>query len=181
MGCGASTQPNSSAKTHPDGVPASSCQVQTFDAGAKKPNGTGKEGPVKVWLGFLKLDDKLPTPKAIGKLLYNSDQGSAERCDVIALLLTDMLIDDNTIKKLHHLLKKSMGEHADDFVFNEDDHALTLKHIPAILVTAKGDKSRYCSMHIAVRRTLVPQSGPPSEVARAFPLPVTLAAKSSRR
>jgi len=138
---------------------------------------------LKVWLGFIKLDEKFPSEKALQTLLYNSANGSAEGCDVIALSLTDLTITKETVPRLRHLLQKTL-RNAHQYVVNEDDNSLLFRHIPAQLVkTLENGTSRYCSLHIAVRKEHIPPDVPHTEFDHhdCFPVPVQMACKSSRR
>ena len=189
MGCGASATPAPdmigadvplSAASGPLDSAGPQVQVQTFSAGS----GNGTSPPLKVWLGFVKLDDKVPTKRALQKLLYNSAQGSAKDCDVVALLLTDLMLDDNkaTTKRFRNLLKNALDT-PEEYVINEDDPACSMKNIPAQLVTSKGGNPRYCSMHVAVHKRRMPENKTSCVTctARVFPVPITIAAKSERR
>ena len=128
-------------------------------------------------------------------LLYNSEDGSAEGCDVIALSLTDLTITKETVPRLRHLLQKTL-RNAHQYVVpdplaidgssrmliavwagqvNEDDNSLLFRHIPAQLVkTLENGTSRYCSLHIAVRKEHIPPDIPHTEFDHhdCFPVPV---------
>merc|ERR1711968_23439 len=104
MGCGASAtalpdQPQMEATVHTNGSGASSALP----------------GELKVWLGFVKLDEKFPSREALTTLLYNSEAGSAEGCDIIALNLTDLILTKKTVPPTRHLLKNVL-RNADDYV-----------------------------------------------------------------
>ena len=85
---------------------------------------------LKVWLGFVKLDGKMPSRPALRHLLYNSSLGSAQDADVIALCLTDLDLSHTVMKnraaEVQHLLKHSLDE-PQNYLVNEDDQV----YIPA--------------------------------------------------
>jgi len=111
---------------------------------------------LKIWLGFMKLDEIRPTPESVQALLYSSYDASAENADVIAMYFTDLLVDRENAEHVRQLLKRSVNDKCvGKYVFNEDDHSLSIRHIPAQLVQVKENVTRYVSMHIAVNKTLV--------------------------
>eukprot|EP00931_Biecheleriopsis_adriatica_P003963 TRINITY_DN105705_c0_g1_i1.p1 TRINITY_DN105705_c0_g1~~TRINITY_DN105705_c0_g1_i1.p1 ORF type:complete len:1136 (+),score=244.28 TRINITY_DN105705_c0_g1_i1:99-3506(+) len=139
---------------------------------------------LRIWLGFMKLDERLPKPEAVNKLLYGEEESSAKGADVIALFVTDLLIDKESAKTLRQLLRGSMGEdNAKDYIFNEDDAGLLVRHIPAQLVKATESGSRYVAMFVAVRRRYVFDSDEDQDVDHydCFPEPGYLSCKSARR
>lgn len=50
----------------------------------------GQATTLKVWLGFVKVNRKLPTIDSFHGLLYGDMACSILKCDVIALYLTDV-------------------------------------------------------------------------------------------
>uniref|UniRef100_A0A7S4WHN2 EF-hand domain-containing protein n=1 Tax=Alexandrium monilatum TaxID=311494 RepID=A0A7S4WHN2_9DINO len=145
---------------------------------------TAQDSELKVWLGFVKLDDKFPTPEGIEQLLYGSSSASAEGADVIALYLTDLVITKDTAGKLRHMLRNALGEErAAHYVFNEDDEALAVRHIPAQLVKATEDSARYVSMPVAVHRRNAadPVHGGGARNFDCFPVPCYLTCTSARK
>lgn len=143
-----------------------------------------QESELKVWLGFVKLDDKLPTPVALQQLLFSSETASAEDADVIALFLTDLVITKDTAVDLRHMLRSAMGEErAAHYVFNEDDEALAVRHIPAQLVKATEDSARYVSMSVAVHLRNAYDNDRSGSVDNfdCFPVPCYLTCKSARK
>ena len=135
-----------------------------------------------MWLGFIKLDEKFPSPEALTTLLYNSEAGSAEGCDIIALSLTDLMLTKDTVTKARHLLKNVLRKPT-NYVVNEDDNSLLFRHIPAQLCSQRELSSRYCSLHVAVAKHLVSDVDNDLIVDHhdCFPVPVQLACKSARR
>eukprot|EP00930_Biecheleria_cincta_P099334 TRINITY_DN9096_c0_g2_i1.p1 TRINITY_DN9096_c0_g2~~TRINITY_DN9096_c0_g2_i1.p1 ORF type:complete len:993 (+),score=167.85 TRINITY_DN9096_c0_g2_i1:57-3035(+) len=170
-------QKTSAASVKAVPAPASAARASGYPPGSKAQD-------LKIWLGFAKLDMKLPSQDAVNKLLYANELASAEDADVIALFVTDLLITKRTAPQLKHLLKNAMGkERANDYVFNEDDHGLLVAHIPCQLVQATEDGSRYVSMPIAVHRRVVRDTDLDGDRDHhdCFPTHGYLTCKSSRR
>eukprot|EP00434_Breviolum_minutum_P045247 symbB.v1.2.040520.t1/scaffold7301.1/size12057/1 len=80
-----------------------------------------KSTELKVWLSFVKLDDKLPTVSSVQRLLYESPEGSAEGADVIALFFTDLFIHRSSIMDLRSLLRRAMGDRAEPYASGRID------------------------------------------------------------
>jgi len=142
-----------------------------------------------VFMGCIKLDDKFPRPHAVRELLYGNPNLTADNADVVALFCTDLKIQKVSFKTLQNLLKRSLN-HPDDYVVNEDDPALTIKHIPAVLTSVKEGDSRYLSMHVAVKRTNILERSLNDEAESekgkinhedCFPQCPTIIAKSPRK
>lgn len=139
---------------------------------------------LKVWLGFVKLDDRFPTQDALQHLLYGSDSASAEDADVIALFLTDLVIDARNTESLRHMLRRALGEdRGAQYIFNEEDRALLVRHIPAQLVKATEGGARYVSMSVCVHRRNVQDFDSDGDIDNfdCFPEPVYLTCKSARK
>ncbi|CAK9029254.1 Reverse transcriptase domain-containing protein [Durusdinium trenchii] len=166
---------------------ASRVDVQELLASLYDVKGDAKQpavGQLDVWLGFLKLDDKLPTVPCLERLLYESERGSAEGADVIALFLVDLFVHPSSVVDLRSLLRKAMGSgRAESYVFNEDDPALLLRQIPAQLVKATDDGLRHVSMHVAVKRQYVRDFDADSAISHSdcFPETLALTCKSARK
>lgn len=137
---------------------------------------------LKVWLGFMKLGFKFPTQRALRQLLYGSPSSSAEGADVVALCLTDLLIHNDNVDSLRHMLKKALKS-PEDYMLNEEDRNLLIQHIPAQLVKAGDNGGRYVSMSIAVHRRNLRHCGGTEEesVFDCFRVPVQLTCKSPRK
>ncbi|CAE7354611.1 unnamed protein product, partial [Symbiodinium sp. CCMP2456] len=111
----------------------SSVDLQDFLRGT----GASAATELRIWLGFLKLDDKIPTVHSIKRLLFTGEGGTADGADVVALFLTDLFIHPSSLNGLRSLLRNAMGaDRASEYVFNEDDPALLIRQIPAQLVKA---------------------------------------------
>lgn len=138
--------------------------------------------PLKVWLGSLELDRKLPTPQAIRQILYGSASSTAENADVIALLLTDLEVSEDEVEGLQHLLSRSLNN-PKDYIFNEDDKALVIRHLPVQQARLTEHGQRFVLLAVAVHRRNVidtDQDGN-SNHHDCFPVPVYLACKSPRK
>lgn len=137
----------------------------------------------EVWLGVLKLDNAYPTQEALQRLLYGSESGSAEDADVIAIFLTDLLLSEESVDAHRHMLQRAL-RNPGDYVVNEEDRNLLLRHIPAQLVKSSGNGGRYVSMSVAVHRrnvTVGLEPGSGGEIFSVFPAPVMLTCKSPRK
>jgi len=132
----------------------------------------------------LKLEDKVPTVRCLERLLYDSEKGTAEDADVIALFLTDLFIHPSSLADLRSLLRRTLGkDRAEEYVFNEDDPALLIRQIPAQLVKATEDGLRHVSMHVAVKRKYVRDFDDDSAISHSdcFPEALSLTCKSARK
>lgn len=136
---------------------------------------------LKVWLGFIKLDDKFPARDALQQVLYGNEKCSADDADVIALFLTDLLMSQDTVKDLRHMMRNAMKARAADYIFNEDDKALLVRYIPAQLVKATEEAARYVSMSVAVHSRNASSTGNDSDHLACFPVPGFLTCKSARK
>eukprot|EP00658_Telonema_sp_P-2_P048573 TRINITY_DN36941_c0_g1_i1.p1 TRINITY_DN36941_c0_g1~~TRINITY_DN36941_c0_g1_i1.p1 ORF type:complete len:452 (-),score=108.66 TRINITY_DN36941_c0_g1_i1:381-1736(-) len=168
-----------------DRVSTQSTGVTGFAAMQRSSSFVNDEG-IRVWLGFIKLDGKIPNCDALHHLLYNSESGSAADADVIALLLTDLTLEAEFMRKraseVRFLLKEAVSDR-DNYVFNEDDESLLMQHIPAQLIQANEGVARYNSMHVGVRRRNVHDrdaDGVKND-EDVFPMPVGLTARSARK
>ena len=144
----------------------------------------GRDKPLKVWLGFVKVNKKLPTIDGLHQLLYSDKACSAAECDVIALYLTDVFIPAQDVSKFRSLLRRSMkADTVDEYVLNEDDPSLLIRQIPAQLVKGADDGLRYVSMHVAVSRHFVKDVRDDSSINHhdCFPEPLSLTCKSARK
>eukprot|EP00439_Symbiodinium_sp_Y106_P038226 s6995_g4.t1 len=144
----------------------------------------GQGTTLKVWLGFVKVNRKLPTIDSLHELLYGDMACSVLKCDVIALYLTDVCIAPDDVQNFRCLLRRAMNtSEANEYVFNEDDPSLLIRQIPAQLVKSAGDGLRYVSMHVAVSRRLVKESenDASSNHHDCFPETLSLTCKSARK
>jgi hypothetical protein len=125
------------------------------------------------------LEQKLPTPEVMAKILYGSSSNSARDADVIALQLTNLVVTEENIVNLQSLLRRSI-EDPDSFVYNEDDGGLVLQNIPAQLTHNTEESQVYTSLSVAVhKRNLQDYDGDGSlDHHDIFPLPVYLTCKS---
>jgi hypothetical protein len=142
----------------------------------------GQGPPLRVWLCAVKLDYRQPTREALETLLYGSNDASAEDADVIALAFTDLLVTKSNVHSLRQMLRKVMRR-PDDYVYNEDDDGLVLRHIPAQLVRAADNGQRYVSLSVAVhKRNVDDYDGDGTlDLHDSFPVPVYLTCKSPRK
>eukprot|EP00291_Cryptomonas_curvata_P013486 CAMPEP_0172183244 /NCGR_PEP_ID=MMETSP1050-20130122/18872_1 /TAXON_ID=233186 /ORGANISM="Cryptomonas curvata, Strain CCAP979/52" /LENGTH=210 /DNA_ID=CAMNT_0012856829 /DNA_START=93 /DNA_END=722 /DNA_ORIENTATION=+ len=125
---------------------------------AELPSSTASFPKLKIWLGTLPLERKLPTPHVLTELLYGSASASAEDADVIALLLTDLILPEESVESLQHLLLRSL-RNPQDYISNEDDKALVIRYLPVQQARLTEHGQRFVSLAVAVRRTLVPGDG----------------------
>ena len=144
----------------------------------------GQGSILKVWLGFVKLNKKLPTIDGLSQLLYSDPTCSASSCDVIALYLTDVFISPENVNSFRSLLGRSIKteEHA-NYVLNEDDPSLLIRQIPAQLVKGVDAGLRYVSMHVAVSRQFVRNVENDASINHhdCFPETLSLTCKSARK
>jgi len=140
----------------------------------------GKE-KLKVWLGFLNLDCRMPTQEVIERLLYGSPECSAEDADVIAVAFTDLLITQDSVDSMRSILENSLKDHKQYHV-NEQDCATCLKHIPCQLVKTSEMGDRYVSLSVAVHKRNVCDYDDNSTIdfCDCFPVPVYLTCKSPK-
>lgn len=136
---------------------------------------------LKVWLGFVKLQDKIPAREPLRRLLYGSATASAEDADVVALFLTDLVITKKNAEGLRHTLKNTMGKQGAEYIFNEDDRALVVRHIPAQLIKVSDGGGRFVSMCVAVHKRSVQDSPADVQHFNCFPVPGFLTCKSGRK
>ena len=138
--------------------------------------------PLRVWLGSLKLERRHPTPAALEALLYGSPSATAEGADVVALSFTDLEVTQENAEEMRHLLRKSLRDR-DDYVFNEDDGGLVLRHIPAQLVAVTNEGQRFMTLSVAVHRRNVQDTDHDGDEDNhdCFPVPVYLTCKSPRK
>ena len=138
--------------------------------------------PMRVWLGSLKLERRHPTPAALDALLYGSATASAEDADVIALSFTDLEVTQDNAEELRHLLRKALRA-PDDYLINEDDGGLVLRHIPAQLVAVTNEGQRFMTLSVAVHRRNVEDMDDNGDRDNhdCFPVPVYLTCKSPRK
>jgi hypothetical protein len=139
--------------------------------------------PLKVWLGTLKLERRHPTPEALEALLYESEAASAKGADVVALSFTDLEVTQENAVELRNLLSKALKDDAADYVFNEEDVGLVLKHIPAQLVAVTNEGQRYMTLSVALHRRNVHDLDNDGDKDNfdCFPVPVYLTCKSPRK
>mmetsp|Transcript_8049 Transcript_8049/g.17468 ORF Transcript_8049/g.17468 Transcript_8049/m.17468 type:complete len:926 (-) Transcript_8049:48-2825(-) len=136
---------------------------------------------LKVWLGFIKLDGRFPTCHALQKLLYDSPTSSAEDADVIAMCFHDLMVTEDNLEDMRHLLYKSLRR-PEEYIVNEDDKELSVRHIPAQLVRVTDEGERFVSMSVAVHRRNVRESQKDSRNNYdCFPTPVYIACRSPRK
>ena len=144
----------------------------------------GQGTTLKVWLGFIKVNRKLPTIDSLHELLYGDTACSISQCDVIALYLTDVFIAPEDVQNFRCLLTRAMKTtDANEYLFNEDDPSLLIRQIPAQLVKSAGDGLRHVSMHVAVSRRLVKEGGNDASINHhdCFPETLSLTCKSARK
>ena len=133
----------------------------------------------------MQLARKFPTPSALEELLYGSPSASAEDADVIALLLNDLVVTEESAENLQHLLLRSLRQ-PEDYISNEDDKALVIRHIPAHQARLTEPAQRFVALAVAVHRRNVPEIETDSLHAtrmhqECFPVPVYLTCKSPRK
>merc|ERR1712217_465140 len=116
------------------------------------PNGTSKL-QLQVWVGSVKMDGRGVNIEALHEMLYGQDC-SAQGADVIALFLSDLLVNKNTLPELRGLLRQvvRMAEDDDDYVFNEDDSELKIKSVPAQLSKIVGADTYYSALYVCVHK-----------------------------
>jgi hypothetical protein len=143
----------------------------------------GGEGkPLRIWLCSLKLERRHPTPAALEALLYGSASASAEDADVIALNFTDLEVSQENAEEMRHLLHKALRRR-DEYLTNEDDGGLVLRHIPAQLVAVTNEGQRYMTLSVAVHKRNVQDTDDDGDRDNhdCFPVPVYLTCKSPRK
>jgi len=138
--------------------------------------------PLKVFTACIKLNNKYPRKHAMQELLYGNEKMTAEGADVIALYLTDLEFNHETTNPQRHLLRNALRDQ-ESYVLNEDDPALPLKYIPAILTSAKEGEARYCSMHVAIHKRNVADIDHDADFDHhdCFPMSPELICKSPRK
>lgn len=136
---------------------------------------------LKVWLGFVKLDKKFPTQRALQELLYGSPTSSAEDADVIAVHFTDLMVTEQSAEDLRFLLRRALRSPG-DYIVNEDDRTLVVQYIPAQLVQDTDEGERFISMSVAVhKRNIEGLKERDQDLYSCFPVPVYLTCKSPRK
>ncbi|CAE8596003.1 unnamed protein product, partial [Polarella glacialis] len=137
---------------------------------------------LQIWLGSIKLDNAFPTQESLRQLLYGSESASAEEADVIAVFMTDLLLNNENVNSLRYMLKKVLRD-SEDYIVNESDRNLLIRYIPAQLVKPgeSGHGGRYMSMSVAVHRRHVRCRDDVNGGFECFPTPVMLSCKSPRK
>ena len=106
---------------------------------------------MRVWVGSIKLEQKLPTPDSLDQLLYGNPSNSAHDADVVALYLNDLVVTEENIEGLQNLLSKAIRD-KQNYVYNEEDSGLVLQNIPAQLTHISEEHQRFVSLSVAVHR-----------------------------
>ena len=101
---------------------------------------------------------------------------------MIGLLLTDLVVTEDSVETLQHLLLRSL-RNPEDYISNEDDRALVIRHIPVQQARLTEQGQRFVSLAVAVHRRCVSNDGHggSSNVHDCFPVPVYLSCKSPRK
>ena len=97
-------------------------------------------------------------------------------------MLTDLVVNEDNVDTLQHLLLRSL-RNPEDYISNEDDRALVIRHIPVQQARLTEQGQRFVSLAVAVhrRRVLNDGHGGSSTVHDCFPVPVYLTCKSPRK
>lgn len=111
--------------------------------------------PLNIWVGTAKLDNRYPSQDVLREFLYGTPGNSAKGADVIALCMTDIHIEKKFVKDLQNLLFKTLlEEEREQYIFNEQEEALTLKALPVVLMKVSNEAPRYNGLFICAKACL---------------------------